>query len=278
MAARRVTRGLLDLARPVNALAAGGLTAIGAYVAGGAQQAPIAVGAAAGATVLATAAGNAINDYFDRAIDTVNQPDRPIPRGAIEPRWALGYSLVLFAGAVGLAVTLPPLAIAIAAVNLLALISYTSWFKGRPGAGNALVAYLGGSTFLFGGAAVGDVGAAAALFVLAALATFTREVIKDVEDMAGDAVEGLQTLPLAIGAKPALWLSTLLLVVAVVASPWPYFTGMFGLPYLVMVLPADLIMVAAAYASFKDPTTGQTRLKYGMFLAAAAFVVGRTLA
>ena len=278
MAARRVTRGLLDLARPVNALAAGGLTAIGAYVAAGAPQAPIAVGAAAGATVLATAAGNAINDYFDRAIDTVNQPDRPIPRGAIEPRWALGYSLVLFAGAVGLAVTLPPLAIAIAAVNLFALISYTSWFKGRPGAGNALVAYLGGSTFLFGGAAVGDVGAAATLFVLAALATFTREVIKDVEDMAGDADEGLQTLPLAIGAKPALWLSTLLLVVAVVASPWPYFTGMFGLPYLVMVLPADLIMVAAAYASFKDPTTGQTRLKYGMFLAAAAFVVGRTLA
>lgn len=278
MAPAELGRGLVDLARPVNAIAAGGLTAIGAYVAGGAADAPIAVGAAVGATVLATAAGNAVNDYFDREVDRINQPDRAIPRGAVSPRTALGYSLVLFAGAVALALTLPVLAVGIAALNLLALVSYTSWFKGRPAAGNALVAYLVGSTFLFGGAAVGEVGAAATLFVLAALATFTREVVKDVEDLEGDAAEGLRTLPVAVGERPALWLGTVLLLAAVVASPWPYLDGTFGLAYLGLVLPADLVMLYAAAESFDDPTAGQTHLKYGMFLAAVAFLVGRAVA
>ena len=278
MATAELGRGLLDLARPVNAVAAGGLTLIGAYVAGGVLAAPFAVAAAVGATVLATAAGNAVNDYFDRDIDRVNQPGRAIPRGAVSPRGALVYSLLLFAAAVVLALTLPPLAIAIAGVNLLALLSYTSWFKGRPGAGNALVAYLGGSTFLFGGAAVGDPGAAATLFVLAALATFAREVVKDVEDREGDAAEGLRTLPIAVGERPALWLGTVLLLAAVLASPWPYLDGVFGLAYLAIVLPADAVMLYAAYEAFDDPTAGQTHLKYGMFLAAAAFLVGRAAA
>ncbi|MFB6352480.1 MAG: geranylgeranylglycerol-phosphate geranylgeranyltransferase [Halobacteriales archaeon] len=271
-------RGLLELARPGNAVAAGGLSAIGAYVAGGAVDAPWAVAAAVAATVLATAAGNAINDYFDREVDRLNQPGRPIPRGAVAPRTALAYSLALFAAAVALALTLPVLAVVIAAVNLTALLTYTSWFKGRPGAGNALVAYLGGSTFLFGGAAVGDVGAAGVLFALAALATFAREVVKDVEDLAGDAAEGLRTLPVAVGERRALWLGAAALVAAVLASPWPYLDGTFGVAYLALVVPADLVMLYAAAEAFSDPSAGQTHLKYGMFLAAAAFVVGRAFA
>jgi geranylgeranylglycerol-phosphate geranylgeranyltransferase len=34
-------------------------------------------------------------------------------------------------------------------------------------------------------------------------------------------------------------------------------------------------MITAAYRSFGDPATGQARLKYGMFLAAAAFIGSR---
>jgi geranylgeranylglycerol-phosphate geranylgeranyltransferase len=228
--------------------------------------------------VIAAGGGNAGNDYFGREVDRINQPDRAIPRGAVSPRGALVYSLLLFAGAVALALTLPVLAIGIAALNLTALVTYTSFFKGRPGAGNALVSYLVGSTFLFGGAAVGDVGAAATLFVLAALATFTREVVKDVEDLEGDTAEGLRTLPVIVGVRPALWLGALLLLVAVVASPWPYLDGTFGVVYLGLVVPADLVMLYAAYESFDDPTAGQTHLKYGMFLAAVAFLVGRAVA
>ncbi|AGB32531.1 prenyltransferase [Natrinema pellirubrum DSM 15624] len=268
-------RGLLELTRPVNVIAASALTFIGAFVAGGVAEEPLAVAAAVVATGLAVGAGNAINDYFDREIDRINQPGRAIPRGAVSPRGALAFSGLLFAGAVALAVTLPATAIAIAGVNLLALVAYTEFFKGLPGLGNALVAYLVGSTFLFGAAAVGEIAPAVVLFVLAAIATLTREIIKDVEDIEGDREEGLNTLPIAVGERKALVVAAVLLVVSVVASPIPFLRGYFGVAYLLVVAPADAVMLLAAYESFADPTTGQSRLKYGMFLAALAFIVGR---
>jgi geranylgeranylglycerol-phosphate geranylgeranyltransferase len=278
MSVARTVRGLLELTRPVNTVAAGVLTFIGAFVAGGAFDQPTATAAAVGATILATAAGMAINDYFDRDIDRINNPERAIPRGAVSPRGALAFSLVLFAGAIALAVLLPVLALAIAAVNLLGLVTYTEYFKGLPGAGNALVAYLSGSTFLFGAAAVGQPLAGGVLAVLAALSSFTREIVKDVEDVEGDREEGLNTLPIAVGERRALWVGVVLLVVAVAASPVPYVLGTFGVWYLAVVAPADAVMLAAAYRSFEDPATGQRLLKAGMFAAAAAFIVGRVAA
>jgi geranylgeranylglycerol-phosphate geranylgeranyltransferase len=284
---RETAGGLLELTRPGNAVASGVLTFVGAFVAGIAGPAaglvlPVSpalrAAAAVLATVLAVGAGNAINDYFDRDIDRINAPDRPIPRGAVSPRGALAFSVVLFAVAVGLALVLPPLAVGIAVLNLLALVAYTELFKGLPGVGNLVVAYLGGSTFLFGGAAVGgDLSTAAVLFALAALSTFAREVIKDVEDVAGDREEGLNTLPIAVGERRALVVAAVALGLAVLASPLPYVTGTFGAAYLVLVLPADAVMGYAAYESFGDATAGQSRLKYGMFLAMASFVVGRAV-
>ncbi|MFC7232952.1 geranylgeranylglycerol-phosphate geranylgeranyltransferase [Saliphagus sp. GCM10025308] len=275
MATGETIRGLLELTRPMNVVAASVLTFIGGFVAGGVGEAPLHLGAAVGATAFAVGAGNAINDYFDREIDRINQPQRPIPRDAVSPRGALAFSLVAFLAAVAFAITLPPIAIAIAVINLLALITYTEYFKGLPGIGNAIVAYLVGSTFLFGAAAVGDVQAAVVLFLLAGVSTLTREIIKDVEDVDGDREEGLNTLPIAIGERSALHVATVLLVVAVVASPFPYLDGYFGLAYLLAVVPADLIMLYAAVESYRNPTAGQSHLKYGMFLAALAFIVGR---
>ena len=90
-------RGALELARPGNAVAAGVLTFTGALIPSGAFLGPgapdelRAVAAAVIATVAATGAGNAINDYFDREIDRINRPDRPLPRGAVTPREALAF-------------------------------------------------------------------------------------------------------------------------------------------------------------------------------------------
>lgn len=271
--------GLVELARPINAIVAGVLTFIGAFVVVGLptdSQVP-AVGAASGATILATGAGMAINDYFDRDIDAINAPDRPIPRGAVAPREALAASIVLFGGSMALALTLPILAIAIAVVNLLALVTYTGVFKGRPGAGNLLVGYLGGSTFLFGAAAVGELSITAIiLFLLAAVSTVTREIIKDVEDIEGDREEGLRTLPIVIGERRSLIIAGALLFAAVIASPLPWWLGTFGPVYLVLVVPADGLMLYALVESFDDPTVGQKYIKFGMFLAAASFVIGRS--
>jgi len=269
--------GLVELTRPANAVAAGVLPVVGAVVAVDAPgpDSAVRIAVASAVTVLATAAGMAINDYFDREIDRVNAPDRPIPRGAVSPRGALSFSGLLFLAAVGLTLWLPPLAVAIAVVNLLALVAYTELFKGLPGLGNALVAYLVGSAFLFGGAAVGSPGTSAVLAALAGLSTLAREVVKDVEDVAGDREEGLRTLPVAVGERPALVVAAVASGLAVLASPVPYLQGTFGVAYLALVVPADAVMVYATARSFDDATAGQSLLKYGQFIATVAFVAGR---
>ncbi len=270
-------RACLDLMRPGNAISAGLLTFTGAFVAGGVTTAPAAVVAAVVATITATGGGNAINDYFDREIDAINQPGRPIPRGDITARDALWFSLALFAVATAAALTLPLAAISIAVFNFAALVAYTELFKGLPGVGNALVGYLTGSTFLFGGAAVDEPFGAVALFGLAAVATLTREIVKDVEDIDGDREEGLRTLPIVIGERRALFVGVAVMVLAVAASVWPYLAGTFGVVYLAVVLPADVVMLAATIRGFSEPQASQQWLKRGMLLAAVAFVAGRTM-
>ena len=275
MGVRERVSGSVGLTRPGNAFAGGTLTLIGSFVAGGLLTSPVAVGAAVGSTMMGVAAGNTINDYFDREIDAINRPNRPLPSGAVTPRWALGQSGVLFVLAIGLALTLPPLAIGIAVFNLLLLITYTQWFKGTPGVGNAVVAFLGGSTFLYGGAAVGAVETTVVLFVLAAMATLGREIIKDVEDVTGDEEMGARTLPIVMGERFALRVAAVTLGIAVLASPLPYLLGTFGLGYLIVVFPGVLAMALGAWSAFSNPGRGQRLVKLGMFVAIAAFMIDR---
>jgi geranylgeranylglycerol-phosphate geranylgeranyltransferase len=273
MSHRRRLRGLFALARPGNAVAAGLLAFVGAFVAGSPTDPRAAV--AIGATAIATAGGTAVNDYVDRDIDRRNRPGRPIPSGAVAPRTALAAAAALFVVAAGLALQLPRPAVAIAVGNVALLATYTSVFKRLPGVGNAVVAWLTGSAFLFGAAAVGRPFAAGTLAVLAGGATFAREVVKDAEDVEGDRAEGVRTLPTVVGRRRAVALAAVVLAAAVVASPLPYVDGTLGPAYLVGVVAADGVMLAAIATSFDDPAAGQRRLKIGMLLAAGAFVVGR---
>jgi geranylgeranylglycerol-phosphate geranylgeranyltransferase len=57
----------------------------------------------------------------------------------------------------------------------------------------------------------------------------------------------------------------------------PWILGTLGTVYLVLVVPADGIMLYALVESFGDPTAGQKHIKIGMFVAAASFVIGRTV-
>ncbi|MFW6448205.1 MAG: UbiA family prenyltransferase [Halobacteriota archaeon] len=275
MAAARRLRGLVRLTRPGNVVGGAVLAVLGAYVAAALAH-PLELAVAAGATGLGTAAGNAINDYFDREIDAVNRPDRPIPSGAVEPTDALVLSGVALGVAFAATVALLPVeAIGIAVVVLVLLVTYTQVFKGTPGGGNAVVAFLVASALWFGGAAVGDLPATAVLGALAGLATFTREVVKDIEDLPGDRAAGLRTLPVAVGVRGAWIAAGVALGLGGLVSPVPYLDGTFGIWYLVGLAPAIAVMGLGWLVGRGDPSAGQRRLKVGMYLALAAFVLGR---
>lgn len=230
------------------------------------------------AVFLVSGAGNAINDYFDIKIDSINRPDRPIPSGRIKAKEALYFSYLLFTLGTLLAFSINSICGLIALFNSLLLILYAKTLKGTPLLGNLSIGYLTGSVFLFGASVFGFGGikALSVLFLLAALAITAREIVKDIEDMEGDRVEGADTLPLRIGAKKAGYLAVLIGLLAVLLSPLPYFMSILGLRYLYLVFLADLGFLAAiAQLLVRDnPTKSSKMFKIAMFFALIAFIAG----
>jgi len=271
------SRIYVELARPSNTIGLSVFALVGAYVGSGTSVASIEAFTATVATLLVTAGGYAINDYFDRDVDRINDPDRPVPRGAVSPEHALAFAAVAFGiGSLITLLVLPSLAVAIVTVNVVALVAYTPLAKGQYGAGNLLISYLVGSAALFGGAAVGSVAPVVVMGMLAFQMLFGLEIIKDLEDVAGDTKEGLQTLPVVLGRRRAVGLTSLILAFSIPLSLIPYVRDTFGLAYLLVIFAAHVLTAATIWATFsRPPETALTLVKAAMFVCMMAFVAGR---
>jgi geranylgeranylglycerol-phosphate geranylgeranyltransferase len=225
------------------------------------------------AVFLITGAGNVVNDYYDREIDSVNRPKRPIPSGRITPKSALNYSLILFTMGCLLASLVNPICLLVAVFNSAILFFYARNLKTTLLAGNLCVAYLTGSTFIFGGATAGQAGLLAnqVPFLLSFLATMSREIAKDIEDVEGDRQGGAKTLPILAGEKLAAVLAAAFGLATVGLS----FLAPFGKAYLAIVLVADLFFLLSMQKIAKGDAAGsQKALKMGMAVALLAFMAG----
>jgi geranylgeranylglycerol-phosphate geranylgeranyltransferase len=264
--------------RPANALVAG-LTAVlacliatGTVVPGTLLLFPV--------VLLVTGAGNAINDYYDREIDRINRPGRPIPSGAITKETVLRYSLVLFTSGVGLSLFTNPLCTGIAVFNSFLLIAYAARLKALPFIGNLVVSYLSGSIFLFGGAFSGFEGILAIIPIatITFLGTLSREILKDAEDVTGDTAGGATTLPMAMGIRLATLLAFVIILIATGFSIIP--AARWGTGYLLLIFPVDLLILAAGIRTLRcespeciQKSRATTVIKFGMFAALAVFAV-----
>jgi geranylgeranylglycerol-phosphate geranylgeranyltransferase len=268
-------KAYLELMRPFNCMMAAAAAIIGLAIAGG--LGPRSTTLIFLIVFLVTGAGNAINDYYDRKIDSINRPARPIPSGRISPRAALNYSMALFAAGCLLAGLVNQVCLALAALNSALLILYARNLKATPLAGNICVAFLTGSTFLFGGAAAGLPGLFAnqVPFLLSFLISMSREIAKDIEDMAGDVAGGARTLPILAGERPSAALAAAFALSAVVLG----FFAPFGKVYLAIVVVADLFFLLSVMKIARGDATGaQKALKKGMALALVAFLAAAVAA
>jgi len=133
------------------AVGIGSVVAVGP--AGAVDQWPAIVLGAATA-FLFTGGGNALNDFYDRDVDRVNHPARPIPSGRIEPKAAFDFALALFLLAVGASAFVNLAAFGLVLVSLALMIGYEVRFKSNGWSGNLLIGWLVGSLFLFAGLCV----------------------------------------------------------------------------------------------------------------------------
>ena len=222
---------------------------------------------------LFTAAGNYLNDYFDREVDRKAHPSRPIPSGLVSPGSALWLSIVLFVAAALLGWLIGSVSFLIVITSVGVMLAYEVMLKSEGLAGNLSISWLTGALFLFGGAAVSAMDLAWVLALLAFLATLGRELIKDIQDLAGD--EGhRKTLPMRLGPRKAGAAASASLIGAVALSPAPYLLSLLGSMYIPVVLVADAIFIYSAMIHFTDPERGQTVVKLAMLIALMAFLVG----
>ena len=268
--------GFFTLTRPTNSFVAG-LAAMVAYL--------IDTGTIIPATlflfvivVMITAAGNAINDFFDAEIDAINRPDRPIPSGAVSRGAARGFAVILFLTGILLSFFTNSLCIGITILNSFILLAYAAKLKSTPLIGNIVVAYLSASIFLFGGALNGWDGLIRIIPIAAItfFAMLSRELLKDAEDVEGDRAGGADTVPIRIGIKKTTEFALITAVLAVVASFIPYFW--WGVWYLGGIIAVDIIIIIAALRAFRCETPAcvkasraSTLLKAGMFASLVVF-------
>ncbi len=220
-----------------------------------------------------TAAGNSLNDYFDREVDKVAHPKRPIPTGAVTPSGALIVAVLLFAFALALSFMINLWSVAIVVTSIAVMVGYERLLKAEGIAGNLAISWLTVALFLFGGAAVERYDLAWILAALAFLATLGREIVKDIQDIEGDRGSRL-TLPMRIGIRRAGILASLGFLAAVALSPAPYLLDLLSFWYVPAVAVADAIFIYCALILFREPEKGQKVAKLAMLVALLAFLVG----
>ena len=190
-----------DLTRPGNAVLtaiaviAGGFIAIGPDIIDFQKEMIICCISA----MMLVGGGNALNDYNDRESDKQNHPERPIPSGKISADTALTFAQTLLGlGLVILLITLDnKMPFVIAFIGMVTLVAYEGRLKATGISGNIAVGFMSGAVFLYAGMAVANPGPTLWLFGLAFLATISREIIKDIQDLEGD--KDRFTLPARIG-------------------------------------------------------------------------------
>lgn len=193
-------------------------------------------------------AGNALNDYADTGADATNKPNRPIPAGKLTKNGALMVSIILFLIGLGLSFGVSWILFTIALGASLLLLWYNFNLKGRGISGNVTVAFLGGLPFVYGGIAVKSWIPTLIPFLFAFLLHLGREILKDVEDMAGDRIVGTFSFPIKHGSRMGIRLAGVILGFLILLTPLPFIFRVYGWPYLIAVLVCiDLVIGRMIY-------------------------------
>ena len=75
---------------------------------------------------LVCATSQAVNDWFDREVDAINEPQRPIPSGRMPGRWGLYIAVAWTGVSLAVALALGPWGFAAAAIGLLLAWAYSA--------------------------------------------------------------------------------------------------------------------------------------------------------
>ena len=168
----------------------------------------------------------AVNDWYDRHVDAINEPDRPIPSGRIPGRWGLYIAIAWTALSLALASTLGVWGFGAALFGLVLAWLYSAppvRLKQNGWWGNAACGLCYEGLPWFTGAAVMTASAPDARIVIVALlyslGAHGIMTLNDFKSVEGDKRMGIDSLPVLLGveraARFACWVMALPQVVVV---------------------------------------------------------------
>ncbi len=223
---------------------------------------------------LLTAASMTINDYYDRAIDAINEPHRPIPSGTVSAREALAFVFVLSVIGFVFAYLTSVMCLVVAVISWLVVVTYVTVGKRSGLPGNLLVSTCVAIPFIYGSIAVlSSVPLSVVVFTLMAFLSNTgREITKGIVDVKGDSAEGIKTLAVRYGEKGAAVAAAVFYVSAVALTPIPPLLGLVSFWFIPIVLVTDGGLIASSALLLKDYSRESARKIKNMILL--WFVIG----
>lgn len=255
--------GLIRLMRPVNCTMMGFAVLVGAVLAAPQLSSLIWMNILFGFLTGFTfcAAAMVINDYYDRKIDAINEPQRPIPSGTVKPNEALVFVGILSAVGFVFAGMVSPLCFVVAAASLAITSTYLTVGKRSGLPGNFLVSACVAIPFIYGSiTSMGNVGLNVVLFAsMAFLSNTGREITKGIVDVKGDSAEGVKTLAVRFGEKNAAVTAAVFYILAVVLTPVTWFLGLVGIWFVPFVLVTDVGLVVCSALLLKDYSREKAR-------------------
>lgn len=166
---------------------------------------------------LVCASSQAVNDWFDREVDAINEPQRPIPSGRMPGRWGLGVAIVWTLLSLVVAAFLGPWGFAAGVVGLLLAWAYSApplrlkqngwWGNAACGLCYEGLAWITGAAVMAGGA-MPEL-RSLALALLYSISAHGIMTLNDFKSVEGDRQMGIGSLPVQLGidkaARTACW-------------------------------------------------------------------------
>ncbi|RZU02880.1 chlorophyll synthase ChlG [Rivibacter subsaxonicus] len=246
---------------------------------------PVVIVGVALAGPLVCATSQAVNDWFDRHVDAINEPQRPIPSGRMPGRWGLYIALIWTVVSLLVAATLGPWGFGAAMFGLALAWAYSApplrlkrngwWGNAACGLCYEGLAWVTGAAVMAGGA-MPD----ARSLLLAGLYSFGAHgimTLNDFKSVEGDRQMGIGSLPVRLGidraARVACWMMALpqAIVIAVLIGwqrPW-------HAAAVALLLALQLLMMGRFIASPRERAIwysggGVTLYVIGMLISAFA--------
>jgi len=202
---------------------------------------------------LVCAASQAVNDWYDRHVDAINQPERAIPSGRMPGRWGLYIAILWTVLSVTVASTLGPFAFAAGLAGLLLAWAYSAppirlkengwWGNAACGLCYEGLAWVTGAAVMSGGA-MPDARSLtlAGLYSLGAHGIMTLNDFKSVE---GDRQMGVASLPVQLGVNRAAHVASWTMAVpqgVVIALLWHWNCPLYAAGVAALLLAQGLMM------------------------------------